>query len=722
MATPRPRLRAASRRVLVGVVVAGALATPALAASGPEPEGPEVHRRTIEVADAELSDGATAAIALPGDPELVAVTWSGTRSAAFQVRAGDGDRWGGWVELEGGDDDAPDANGPEGGSTRSAGPAYLGRDLTRLQLRVTEGSPGNVVVHAIDSDPVADDVVTPPPTARGELAADGGLEDLLGLGGSEGGAGANGVPNPPTMVTRAQWGADESWRDDSGGECDGTPDHTDGFELGTIHHTVSTNTYGPGDVAAILRGIYDFHVHQNGWCDIAYTFFVDRFGTIYEGRFGGAKRPIVGGHTSGFNTTSFGVAAIGDFTSAAVPPATYDALVDVLAFKMGYHGIDPTGSSTVVVGSNTSAKWAEGTSVTLKNLQGHGDSNKTSCPGTMLNNLLPQLRTDVAGEISAKGYQPAFTIDRLAAADRYATAATIARATFGSSGSAYLARGDSFPDALAASFPAGIANAPVLLATSTAVPAPTLSALRALGVSTVHLLGGTTALSPAVADALRGEGFTVDRVAGDDRFATAANVATAAGSGAVGTDDQGRRTAVLSSGRSFPDALAAGGIVFAKHFPQLLAEPDALPSTTAAALSALGVQHVVLTGGTAALSGAVEQQVQALGMTTERIAGATRWDTAVALADTAIDRYGVPAGHVDIATGTNFPDALTGGAHVGRTPGVLLLTEKEKVPAAVIGFLQRRAGAISGGDVLGGKTAVDSIVKVIVEETLRPNG
>ncbi len=698
MASPQPLRRALGSVLALTLLVAVAPAASALATDPSDPAGPEVHQRTTPVPDGDLGGGATATVHVAGGPELVAVTWSGTPSAEFEVRGHDGAGWGRWLTLEA--DDAPDAGESEGQPARSAGPAFLGRDLDQVQLRVTDGTPRDVVLHGIDSEP----------TEAERAAVKGGLQPMA-------------VAQAPAMITRAQWQADESWRDDSGGECDGTPDYSDDIQLATVHHTVSSNTYAASETASLLRAIYDYHVHTNGWCDIAYNFFVDRFGQVFEGRFGGIRRPVIGGHTSGFNTVSTGVALVGDFSAFDVPAPAYSSLVDVLAFKLGYHGVDPTGSSTVTVGSNTSAKWAEGTSVTLKNIQGHRDSNKTDCPGAKLYERLPGLRNDVASAISARGYQPAFTIDRIAAADRFATAAAIARDTFSSSSSAFVARGDgatSFADALAANFPAGLDTAPVLLSNSTSVPAATLTALQALGVDTVHLLGGEGALSAAVEDSLRSKGFTVDRVAGVDRYETAAKIALADSDG-VGTDG-GRRTAVLSSGTSFPDALAAGGIVYRQHLPQLLTEMGALPATTSAAITDLGIQHVLITGGTGTISPAVEAQVQALGITTERVAGPDRYQTSVALADLAIDRYGAPGAHLDLATGLNFPDALTGGAHVGRTSSVLLLTPTASVPPAVIGFLQRRAGSVSGGDVLGGRAAVDSIVKITVEETLRPNG
>jgi putative cell wall-binding protein len=689
MASPSRRPSTYVLRSLLGVALAVAF-TPIV--SRPQgPGDPSVHETTVAVADSALDGGVTLPLKVKGGPELIALTWDTTSAATFEVRAHDGSGWGSWYSLEGLADEGPDSGAAEATSTGYAGPAFLGRDITDIQLRRTQGDTPGLVVHAIDSEPVA--------PAEGVASAT--------------------VPTPPTIITRAQWGADEGWRDDSGGECDGTPDYSDDIQMATVHHTDGRNDYTPSESAAIIRGIYDFHVHSNGWCDVAYNFFVDRYGQIFEGRYGGIRRTAIGGHTSGFNTVSTGVAVLGTFDQEAPPQAAYDALVHILAFKLGYHGVDPKGSSTVTVGSNTSAKWPQGTSVTLQNIQGHGDSNKTSCPGTKLEALLPQLRNDVAQEIATKGLTPAFTVSRLSGPDRYSTAATIAKATFGSAGAAYLARSDGFADALAANYLAGQGSIPVLLASTTTVPPVTLDALHSLGATTVHLLGGTNALGPDVESALRSAGFTVDRISGADRFETAAAIARAPGAAAVGLDGGSRKTAILSSGRTFPDALAAGGIVFGQHYPQLLSEQSGLPPATISALTDLGIQHVLLTGGTVALADAVEQQVKGMGIAVDRISGATRYDTSVALANLAVDQLGFSAAHVDVATGENFPDALTGGAHVGKTRSPLILTTKTALPEAARGYLHQRGAGIGGGHIFGGTSAVEGGVKYQVDEAIQ---
>ena len=689
MASPSRHPRLLVARALMGVVLTVAF-TP-LVSRQQGPGEPEVHDTTIAVRSGDLAGGATLPLTVKGGPELIAFTWDTPTEATFEVRAHDGAGWGQWYELGGHDDEGPDSSSAEATGTGYAGPAFLGRDISEIEVRRTAGATPGLVVHAIDSEPVA--------PAEGVASA--------------------AVATPPAMITRAQWGADEGWRDDSGGECDGTPDYSDDVQMATVHHTDGSNTYTPSESAAIIRAIYDFHVHSNGWCDVAYSFFVDRYGQVFEGRFGGIRRTAIGGHTSGFNTVSTGVAVLGTFTNEAPPPAAYNALVDVLAFKLGYHGVDPKGSSTVTVGSNTSAKWPEGTSITLQNIQGHGDSNKTSCPGTKLSELLPQLRNDVAAKITAQGFQPAFSFGRLSGADRYATAATIAKATFGTAPAAYLARSDGFADALAANYLAGHGQVPVLLASTTAVPQVTLDTLRALGATTVHLLGGTSALGPEVETALRTAGFSVDRIGGADRFETAAAIARVPGAAAVGADGGLRKTAIISSGRTFPDALAAGPIVFAQHYPQLLSEQSGLVPATISALTDLGIQHVLLTGGTTALSDAVEQQIKGMGIVVDRIAGANRYDTSVALANVALEQLGFAATHLDVATGESFPDALTGGAHAGKGRVPLVLTPKAALPQAVRTYLQQRGAGIAEGHIFGGRTAVEGAVKYQIDEAIQ---
>ena len=76
---------------------------------------------------------------------------------------------------------------------------------------------------------------------------------------------------------------------------------------------------------ALLRGIYAYHVEGRGWRDIGYNFLVDRFGRIWEGRYGGVDKAVVGAHTLGYNEVAFAMSAIGNFDIAQPPQAVINA-------------------------------------------------------------------------------------------------------------------------------------------------------------------------------------------------------------------------------------------------------------------------------------------------------------------------------------------------------------------------------------------------------------
>ena len=196
----------------------------------------------------------------------------------------------------------------------------------------------------------------------------------------------------PVIYTRAQWGADESWRD-------GPPRYNSTILQAHIHHSASSNGYTQADVPAIIRSFYKYHTHSLGWSDIAYNFLVDAFGTIWEGRFGGVDQPVRGAHTLGFNNTSTGICTIGNFDTTQPTAATLDSLSKIAGWKLAMYGRDPMGWTQVT--SEGSDKFPSGKVVTLPVMDGHRDTNDTACPGGNLYAQLPNLRSATAGVIAA---------------------------------------------------------------------------------------------------------------------------------------------------------------------------------------------------------------------------------------------------------------------------------------------------------------------------------
>jgi len=190
----------------------------------------------------------------------------------------------------------------------------------------------------------------------------------------------------PTIVTRAQWGANESYR--SGSPSFGP------VEMVFVHHTDSGNDYTRAEAPAIVRAVYAYHTQSLHWSDVGYNFLIDRYGTVYEGRYGGVTKGAIGAQTLGFNTGSIGVSVIGTFTKATPPDAAVNALERLLAWKLDVHHVDPEGTATLVCGYGQ--KFATGQNVAFPVISGHRDANYTDCPGGKLYTLLPAIRKAVA--------------------------------------------------------------------------------------------------------------------------------------------------------------------------------------------------------------------------------------------------------------------------------------------------------------------------------------
>lgn len=254
---------------------------------------------------------------------------------------------------------------------------------------------------------------------------------------------------------------------------------------------------------------------------------------------------------------------------------------------------------------------------------------------------------------------------RLAGADRFATAAAISRATWAPPVPAvFVTTGVNFPDALAGGPAAARSRGPVLPVLPTVVPAAIAAELDRLDPERIVVLGGTGAVSGGVQVALAAYAPAVARLAGADRYATAASTATSAFAAPV-------PVAYVASGAGFADAAAGGAAAAHEGGPMLLTTPTALPAATGAALTALRPSRIVVVGGTGAVSAAV--QTALAGFTSgsvTRLGGTDRFDTARVVAQEVFGS----SESIALATGLNFPDALAGvpTAYVNDAP--LLLT------------------------------------------------
>jgi len=311
------------------------------------------------------------------------------------------------------------------------------------------------------------------------------------------------------------------------------------------------------------------------------------------------------------------------------------------------------------------------------------------------------------------------TSTRYAGVDRYDTAAKAAIAQFpNGSNNLIVASGENFPDGLASAYLSGAAAAPILLTQKDSLPTVTANALGTLdslaaGSATVHIMGGTAAVSQTVRDQIKALGYTLaENYNGTDRYDTAAKVATAANAIAPVASFNGLKTAIIATGLNFPDALAAGGLADANTFPILLVNTG-IPAQTQAALTSLAIKQAIVMGGTDAVPTAVETALTTQGISVIRMAGVNRYDTAAKLgamesATSLNGGFGWATSSVVLATGLNFPDALAASEVSGRAIGKAPIILTASLPAESSAFITAHSSTIANFFVMGGTAAVDA--------------
>lgn len=275
------------------------------------------------------------------------------------------------------------------------------------------------------------------------------------------------------------------------------------------------------------------------------------------------------------------------------------------------------------------------------------------------------------------------SVQRLAGADRYATAAAISADAFAPGvATAFVATGTTFPDSLAGGPAAARRGGPILLTAPNDLPAATQAELGRLAPREIVLLGGTAAISRNVETKLAS--FTtggVVRVAGADRYATAAAISAR-------YFGRGAPVAYVATGRSFPDALTAGAAAARLGGPVLLVDRDRIPTSIRTELGRLAPKRIVVVGGTSVVSDAVLAALRAY--TTGgviRQAGADRYATAAAISAATFGRDSGLTVH--LASGLGFADAVAGVPAAAKRGGPLLIAARTWLPAPIATELRR---------------------------------
>lgn len=322
---------------LLPALLAPLLTDPTAAASAGTPKPVETTQRSVELSSRSVER----TVRSQAPFAMVGLRWSGPAPDLMQIR------------LPGGE---PTTVRPAPGAAASE-PVWTGR-AREVQVRATR--------HGAPATGVAVVLIDP-----GRSPSDALLRTSPDVG----------YP----VVTRAEWGADESIR------CM-EPEYDDKVRAVALHHTAEANDYSQSDSAAIVRAIYTYHAQTLGWCDIGYHALVDRFGRVFEGRAGGLDRPVIGAHTGGFNRRTSSIAMMGSYTGHRISRPQRDALSGYLGWKLGLHRLDPTGHTTLISRGGGTSRYPSGERVRVPVLFGHRDLGHTECPGDNGYALLPELR------------------------------------------------------------------------------------------------------------------------------------------------------------------------------------------------------------------------------------------------------------------------------------------------------------------------------------------
>jgi hypothetical protein len=338
------------------LVVLAFFATPAAAFGGV----------SLTMREVPLHGERTLAAATP-QFDMVGLHWRGTGTVQFRTRSLGG-RWSAWHSADPEAEDLPDVGSAETRAVRGwrLGNPYWTGSSDRIAYRL-RGRVERLRAYFVQS-----------PEIRIPLRR-------VSMTGS------------PPLLDREAWGANEAIRR-------APPSYAKSVQFALVHHTAGSNSYTASQSAAIVRGIEVYHVKGNGWNDIGYNFLVDKYGQVFEGRYGGVDKNVIGAHAEGFNTGSVGVAVLGTYGSAAPPAAARTALADLLAWRLDLAHVDPSSSLTWISGGN--ARFASGVPVLLRAVSGHRDTGFTTCPGAALYAQLGAIAQQTAGVGLPKLYSP----------------------------------------------------------------------------------------------------------------------------------------------------------------------------------------------------------------------------------------------------------------------------------------------------------------------------
>jgi N-acetylmuramoyl-L-alanine amidase len=229
-----------------------------------------------------------------------------------------------------------------------------------------------------------------------------------------------------------------------------------------------------------------------------------------------------------------------------------------------------------------------------------------------------------------------------------------------------------------------------------------------LNIKVIKILGFLILLSLIaifIPPKVMAQGIT-ERIGGADRFEVSVNISKKHWS-------NGSRTVYLSNYVAFADALSAAPLAYKDNSPILLTYDNRLPNVIKQELQRLNASRVVLIGGKGSISEKVQNEIQSLGISVERISGADRFEVSANIASKIGDYESAV-----VTNGLTFADALAIAPYASRNKSPILLTKKEEIPKVI----QSKLNSVNETIIVGGVGSVSKSVETHLPNPTRIGG
>lgn len=288
---------------------------------------------------------------------------------------------------------------------------------------------------------------------------------------------------------------------------------------------------------------------------------------------------------------------------------------------------------------------------------------------------------------------------RLSGSNRYETGSKIAREGWTNSDYAILASGEGFADALCSAPLAKKYNAPILLTAKSKLDSNTKNELQRLSVKNVFIIGGTGVISESIKEELIKMNIKTTRIYGQNRFETSVQVAKNLG------DSKG---IVVTNGFGFADALSIAPVAAERQMPIVLTEKSDLPQEVKEFLYNKSYNISYIVGG----NGVVSNKIASTLKNNIRLEGKSRYATNASVLNHFNSEFNYDK--VYVASGENYPDALSGSALIAKSNSFLILAGKSVDPSVMesVDLVHNKIKdlVVLGGESVVSNTAVNTIL------------